>query len=147
MKIRPYRPADLEEMVALFCETVRRVNARDYAPAQLEAWASGADLARWRLSLQGHRCLVALDGDVIVGFADMDRRGYLGRLFVHADFQRQGIATALCQQLEQAAPGRIYTHVSITARPFFEKRGYMIVRKQEVVRAGVTLENFLMEKC
>lgn len=38
------------------------------------------------------------------------------------------------------------THASITAKPFFQHRGYRVVRKQEVIRHGVALTNFVMEK-
>ena len=37
------------------------------------------------------------------GFADMDADGYLDRLYVHKDYQGRGVATALCDALEQAA--------------------------------------------
>lgn len=35
-------------------------------------------------------------------------------------------------------------HASITARPFFERRGYAVVRGQRVRRHGVMLENYVM---
>ena len=89
-----------------------------------------------------------MDGE-IVGFADLDGR-YLDRLYVHKEHQRQGVATALAQALEgqAAAQGqvRMTTHASITARPFFEKRGYRVVKEQQVERKGVLLTNFVMEK-
>lgn len=34
----------------------------------------------------------------------------------------------------------------MTARPFFEKRGYRVEQEQQVVRRGVTLTNFIMKK-
>ena len=42
--------------------------------------------------------------------------------------------------------GPVTTHASITARPFFEKRGYRVVKEQQVERHGVLLTNFVMEK-
>lgn len=65
---------------------------------------------------------------------------------MHKDYQSQGIATALCDALEAAVPGNITTHASITAKPFFEKRGYQVRREQTVFRFGVGLTNFVMEK-
>ena len=35
---------------------------------------------------------------------------------------------------------------SITARPFFEKRGYRVIREQQVERKGILLTNYVMEK-
>ena len=41
---------------------------------------------------------------------------------------------------------KIITHSSIAAKLFFEKRGYRTVREQIVVRNGISLANFIMEK-
>ena len=92
--------------------------------------------------------MVALIGGRIAGFADMDlTSGYLDRLYVHRDDQGKGVATALCDRLERENPSETYmVHASITARPFFEKRGYAVVCKQEVQRHGVWLVNYAMEK-
>ena len=35
---------------------------------------------------------------------------------------------------------------TITARPFFEHRGYRVIREQTVIRNGIPLTNFIMEK-
>lgn len=146
--IRPYRPADLPAITALFYDTVHTVNAADYTPAQLDAWATGqVDEAAWNASFLQHTTFVAEAGGVIVGFGDMDETGYLDRLYVHRDYQRRGVARAICDALEQAVPSRCYvTHASITARPFFEARGYRVVTPQTVERFGVEMTNFVMER-
>ena len=88
-----------------------------------------------------------LAGGEPVGFADMDETGYLDRLFIHKDHQRHGIAALLCDWLErEAAVSRFTTHASITAGPFFEKRGYRVVREQLVEVRGILLKNYMMEK-
>ena len=94
-----------------------------------------------------HYSLVAVEGCGIAGFGDIDQTGYLDRLYVHKDYQRKGIATAICDGLERTAQGKITTHASITARPFFEKRGYTVIKEQRVERQGIALVNFVMEKC
>lgn len=147
MEIREYRPEDCAELTRLFYDTVHTVNRKDYTPAQLDVWADGTpDLERWNRSLQEHFSLVALEGKQIIGFGDMDSTGYLDRLYVHKDYQGKGVATALCDRLEQAVDGTIVTHASITARPFFEGRGYVVVKAQQVERKGILLRNFVMEK-
>ena len=98
-----------------------------------------------------HLSLVAWEQNSIAGFADIDlAEGYLDRMYVSKDFQRQRVATALLSQLEQAAKDagcqKITSDVSITARPFFERNGFRVIRRQEVVRRDVTLVNFKMEK-
>lgn len=147
MQLRPYRTQDYPALAGLFYDTVHTVNARDYTPPQLEAWADGhVDLAAWDRSLSERHSLVAVWDGVIVGFGDMASDGYLDRLYVHKDYQGRGIATALCDALEQAVPGPYTTHASITARPFFEHRGYRVVREQQVERKGILLTNFVMQK-
>ena len=155
MKIRTYQPEDCKTLIELFYNTVHTVNAADYTEQQLDAWADGnIDYAAWNQSLQEHMTLVAVmppekeSGiEQIVGFADMDSTGYLDRLYVHKDFQRHRIASELCDRLEQAVDAENFTtHASITAKPFFEKRGYKVVREQQVERKGILLTNYVMKK-
>ncbi len=147
MQLRNYQPSDCEEILALFCQTVHTVNARDYTEEQLNAWAP-ADLPaeQWNASLLAHDTVVAVEGKTIVGFGDIEKTGYLDRLYVHAHWQGRGVGTTICDRLEQSVTGPITTHASITARPFFEQRGYRVVRKQTVERRGVQMTNFVMEK-
>lgn len=147
MELRRYQQSDCEELTELFYNTVHTVNAKDYTKEQLDVWATGqADLAKWNQSLQEHYSVVAVENGVIVGFGDIDKTGYLDRLYVHADYQGREIATAICNQLERAVQGDITTHASITAKPFFEKRGYKVVKEQQVERQGILLANFVMKK-
>ena len=147
MMIRKYEASDCKELTDLFYNTVHKVNAKDYTKEQLDAWATGqVDLEKWNESLQEHFSVVAVDDEILVGFGDIDQTGYLDRLFVHFNYQRKGIATAICNQLEQAVPGDITTHASITAKPFFEKRGYQLVKEQQAERQGVLLVNYVMIK-
>lgn len=156
--LRAYRPSDCSEVLRLFYDTVHTVNAKDYTEEQLDAWADGKpDAAKWNESLCAHFSLAAEAGGILAGFGDIDETGYLDRLYVHRDFQGMGVGTALCQALEQeavrimdqtqeACPFCITTHASITARPFFEARGYQVQREQQVERKGVLLTNYVMEK-
>lgn len=147
LAIREYQPSDSKELAELFYNTVHTINARDYAKEQLDAWAAGdVDLEKWDRSFQEHAAIVAVDGETIIGFGDIDHTGYLNRLFVHKDDQGKGVATAICSRLEQAVPGKTVTHASITARPFFEKKGYRVIKEQQVERHGVLLTNFVMVK-
>ena len=147
MQLREYRTADLDKLAELFYQTVHSVNARDYTEEQLNVWATGrVDLQKWDDSLREHKKMVAIQDGEIVGFGDMDSNGYLDRLYVHKDHQRQGIASVICDELEHTIKGSVVTHASITAKPFFLNRGYHIVRKQQVIRDGVALTNYVMEK-
>ncbi len=145
--VRAYRPSDCAGMAMLFHETVHIVNAADYTQEQLDAWSSGTvDLVRWNAEFMTHETVIAEVDGQLVGFGDMTADGYLDRLYVHKDFQRQGIATAICDRLESGVNGSFRTHASMTAKPFFLARGYRVVREQQVERHGVWLTNFVMEK-
>lgn len=147
MIVRRYQPCDCKEITEMFYATIHTVNSKDYTKEQLSAWATGnVDMEQWNRSLQEHFSFVAVEDEIIVGFGDIDATGYLNRLYVHKDFQRKGIATALCDELERAVSGTITTHASITAKPFFENRGYKVITRQQVYRQNVLLTNYIMEK-
>lgn len=147
MFLRKYQPSDCRKIIDLFYNTVHLINSRDYTAEQVDAWAPPeADEKSWNLSLQEHSTLVAVEDGRIVGFGDMDSTGCLDRLFVHASRQGQGIATKICDRLEESCRGAVTTHASITAKPFFENRGYRVVKRQTVERNGVPLTNFVMVK-
>lgn len=135
-------------MAELFYQTVHHVNVRDYSREQVDVWATGeVDLVQWDRLFSEHYTIVAVEDGVIIGFGDVDSSGYLDKLYIHKDYQRRGIASAICDALEQHAGNcTITTHASITARPFFEQRGYRTVKEQQVIRRGVALKNYVMEK-
>ena len=148
MKLRMYKPGDCPEMETLFYETVHAVNARDYSRDELNAWAAGSvDRAAWNRNYLSTRTVVAEDGGRIIGFGNMDQTGYLDMLYVHKDHQGRGIASAICDDLEGHFAGKKFTvHASITAKGFFEKRGYRAVCRNRVERNGVSLTNYTMVK-
>ncbi len=148
MILREYNPSDCEQIAELFYQTVHAVNARDYTKEQLDVWATGeVDLAKWDRLFQKHYTLVALIDTQLVGFGDIDETGYLDKLYVHKDHQGEGIATAICDKLEQSVHAEtLVTHASITAKGFVEHRGYHIGREQKVIRGGIPLTNYVMQK-
>lgn len=149
MLLREYKTADCAEMARLFYDTVHSVNLRDYTPEQANAWATGqVDFIEWDASFRIHKTVIAEQNGEIIGFGDLDvKAGYLDRLYVHKNHQSEGIATAICDALESAAETKtVTTHASLTAKGFFEKRGYTVVKEQQVERRGVWLTNFVMIK-
>lgn len=122
MFIRNYKSSDCEQLAELFYQTVHTVNATDYSAKQLYAWAPGTvDLSEWNASFLRHKTLVAIQDGIIAGFGDIDETGYLDRLFVHRDYQGQGIASALCDELENGFT-QVTTQASITAKSFFSRQ-------------------------
>lgn len=149
--LRPYHPDDAHHLLQLFQQTVRNVNNADYSPEQLEAWApENLDPQPWIDRFEGHIAWVATEGTLAVGFSDMTTEGYIDRLFVSHQHQRQGIARALLTQLiDQALQlqlPKLTTEASLTARPFFEAMGFEVVCQQTVHCRGMDFVNFQMQR-
>lgn len=151
MNIRLATLNDVDAIRQLFYETVTSINTADYNAAQIAAWSAGRDnTERWETRVREQHFYIAEREDVMAGFASIDNTGYLDVLFVGKHFQRQGVAKLLLNQIEQTARklgvDTITSDVSITARPFFERHGFVVVQRQEVEVRGVVLINFKMSK-
>lgn len=152
MKIRKYRDEDCASTISLFRRTVRTVNRRDYDEEQVNAWAPDRiDPNSWNGSLQSNYAVVAEDEEgCLLGFGDMDDCGYLDRLFVSADHQREGVGTRILEELEEYAVQigviKITTQASISAVPFFESKGYRTERENRKLHNGVWFVNYWMAK-
>lgn len=151
-KIRPLEEEDIPEMRELFRATVLTVNSKDYTKEEVEDWAScGDSVEHWKELLAKNNYIGALDGQGnIIGFSSINTEGYLHSMFVHKDWQGKGVATLLLSEVEKMARGygahKISVEVSITARPFFEKRGYKVMKEQKARANRLWLTNYVMEK-
>jgi putative acetyltransferase len=149
LTIRPYLPNDLDAVIAVFLGAVRQIASRDYNAAQIDAWAR-VERDKLAISRLSRTTLIAVIGEDVVGFTDLEPEGHLDMMYVHAAHQRRGVATALLKTVEVAATdlhlSRIFTEASITARPFFETHGFHVVARQFVHTHGQNLTNFRMEK-
>ncbi len=144
------KDSDLQDILALFVDTIYSVCAKDYSPEQQVAWAAGAqNTGRWQKKLETQYFLVANTEETIVGFASLEDN-YIDFLFVHKDFQGCGIAKQLFEALLQKAIETnveiLTSNVSLTARPFFEKMDFVVICQQDNPTRGVNLTNFRMEK-
>ena len=150
--IRAALQSDAVELKKLFQNTVLAINRRDYLQAEVEDWAScGDDLSNIEDMIKTHYFIVAVNQQSeIVGFSSITPQGYLHSMFVHKDFQGEGIATILLNEIEQYAITngimRITSEVSLTARPFFEKKGYIVEEEQKRKANQLSLTNFWMAK-
>ncbi|ATN06331.1 GNAT family N-acetyltransferase [Chryseobacterium indologenes] len=151
MIIRKGNENDLAEMKQLFAETITSICKDDYPEEQLEAWRSGAENnERWLKVIHEQFVLVAISEHTIVGFATLDQENYLDLFFVHKNYQHQGIASQLYEQIENAARKQteryIRSDVSKTAKSFFEKLGFYVLKEQIAPIKGIALTNFKMQK-
>ncbi|AXB31703.1 GNAT family N-acetyltransferase [Vibrio campbellii] len=149
--IRDFQEEDAPTLWALFFTTVRNVNRRDYTEQQVKAWAQeGLDSQLWLKKMISIQPFVAeLDG-VIVGYSDVQPSGLVDHFFCHHEYQGQGVGrtlmTHVIKQAEAKGLDRIYSEVSITARPFYEHMGFTVVNEQQIEVRGATLTNYVMER-
>ena len=149
--LRTATPADLPEMKALYRSTIMEVCSADYDDAQRKVWSSSAEKAgRWSDMISSQYVLLAIADGQISGFASLKNGSYLDFMYVHKDFQRRGIADLLLTTIENEAvkqgASEITSDVSKTARPFFERKGYIVLKEQENLRDGIILVNYKMNK-
>jgi putative acetyltransferase len=146
---RPYTIADIDTIMEIFLSAVHVIASKDYSPAQIAAWGQ-VDRERWIKRCDNRPVWIAEIKGIAAGFADLESNGHLDMLFVHAGYQHQGVASALLRHIEEHAIAigisRIFTEASITARPFFEKKGFKLITAQIVEIRGQQLKNFRMEK-
>jgi putative acetyltransferase len=155
MNFRKATISDLKEMQELYIETIKHVCKDDYNPAQIDVWISGVDnTERWVEVINTQFVLLAIIQNKITGFGTLKDGNYIDFFYIHKEYQRQGIADKILTELEleakkypDASEQKIITSdISITAKPFFEKKGFIVKAEQRNIRLGVELINYKMEK-
>lgn len=136
-------------MIDIYRRSIHEVACRDYSPEQLAAWAPAElDMRAWSERLAAGGVVVEERAGRLAGFIRIDAQGHVDLLFVHPDYQRQGIALRLFQAVDEWAIesgiSQMTADVSLTARPFFERVGFQVLTPQVVERNGVELTNFRM---
>jgi putative acetyltransferase len=143
--------SDVDAIRQLFQETIESVNRNDYNPDQIKIWSAGAQrIENWQKKITEQYFLLSKDKNTVNGFASMDVNGYIDFMYIHKNYQNQGIATLLLQALESKASElhleKMWANVSITARPFFQKRGFIITDIHIKWIQEVAFENAVMTK-
>lgn len=142
---------DIPEIIRLYAQTVLTVCTEDYDSDQLRTWARlGRDPLRWEHRLHSQFFRVAEIGNCLVGFASLTDENYLDVFYVSKDHQRMGVASKLFDSLLTRALNNgiaaIFADVSKTAKPYFERLGFRVIREQENVIEGIVIINYRMEK-
>ena len=149
--IRPSKLSDLTEVHKLFVGTISAICKADYSPEQINAWTSSIEnVQRWKDKIAKQYFLIAELDSKIVGYASLEYNDYLDLLYVHKDFQRHAIANSLFSAIEVEAirygSPVLFSDVSKTAKPFFEKRGFITLKLQTNLIKGIELVNYRMRK-
>lgn len=171
MKIRAYHLGEEHQIWQLFYQTIHGINVQDYTQKQLNAWAPNYfDQQLWSKKLatldtfvcvnsqQLHGCSDNMQchsqemesNSDILGYSDLQNDGYIDHFFCHQQHQGIGVGATLMAHIHSQAQCREITQlsadVSITARGFFEKHGFKVVKSQNILIRGQILSNFKMIK-
>ena len=151
MELRRYTSEDLQAVAELFRDCVLKVNVKDYTPTQVSAWSSRwEDLLRrdtWFLSMY---TVLAFEKGRLVGYGNVSGTGYVDHLFTAWDFQGRGVASAVLAALQSRCLDlgldEMSVHASITAKGFFERWGFHVVKEQQVTLLDTLFTNYAMVK-
>ena len=151
MEIIDYVPKYAHEIADLFHDSVHQVADSYYTEEELEAWApTPPDYKKWSERLSQKRPYLAVEKSKVIGFIELESDGHIDCLYTHKDYQRSGVARCLYLHAEKEARKqgikRLYVEASQLATPFFEKQNFTMIKENVVVRNGVKLTNFSMEK-
>ena len=151
MDIRPYQESDIPAIARLYFNTVRRINARDYTQEQILAWAPTIyNNSYWSQRFLKKQVLVAESRDEVLGFAEYEPSGHIDCFYVHHEYQRRGVGSALLARVESELRSlnvhRTFAEVSLTARAFFAGQGYRVVEERNQEYRDLTFKLFLMQK-
>jgi putative acetyltransferase len=151
--IRVYDPRDAADLADVFFRSVRQVALSDYTAAQVKAWAPEPRTAEWAHTeaSDGRLVLVAVDeDDRPVAYIDLEPNGHINRLFCAPEAAGRGIASRLYDAVEAAAREQgirsLFTEASELARRLFERKGFAVVERQDMVIRGVAIHNYRMAK-
>lgn len=131
-RIRKFRLRDAVSLARLHRGTIRSINRKDYTPEEIMVWSGRSSAKRFRDLGKINKRYVALRDGKIVGFGDYKDNEVMG-LYIHKNFIGKGIGTQLLKRMEREvySNGRrtLKCTSTITARSFYEKNGFKVIKK------------------
>ncbi|MCG9713309.1 GNAT family N-acetyltransferase [Shewanella insulae] len=152
IKIVPYRKGYGVVVSEVYHLAVHAIDEAHYSGAQKRAWSRAPRSGyHWHKRLTRSQAWLAVDTARLVGeqpccvgFINVEThyasRGYIDSLYVHPDYQGQGIARQLLQQLASWAVSQGMLELSVDAsslsRPLFMAEGFRPRHKRYQEKAG-----------
>ena len=151
VEIRRYLPGEEKALQQIYFEATRRSNSKDYTPEQIERWvAKHADLAEWTSRLVERNPFVAVIDRRPIAFGELEVNGHIDFFYCHPDWEGKGAGSGLMRAITAEAHKlglkALHTEVSVTAEPFFTKKGFQTVEERVPVICGAPAKQFIMRK-
>lgn len=155
MELRRYRIEDTEGLQHIYYNTIHNINKRDYTPEELEVWAPSGTYTQDKKQKDIIRFtrinpFVVAEDDFPLGFAELEEKGHINCFFVHDEHGGRGIGSMLLKACETEAKqlgyNRMFAEVSITAKPFFQKKGFKVIKPILCDIKGLKMKYYEMEK-
>jgi putative acetyltransferase len=148
--LRPFLPADVPVLAAIFTASIEELTGDDYSEAQQQAWMAAAEDDEFGERLAADLTLIATLEGSPVGFASLRGKDHIRMLYVHPAVSQQGLASMLVDALEKLAGARgaekLTVDASDTAQGFFAKRGYVAMQRNSITINDEWLANTTMQK-
>ena len=130
-EIRRATAGDAEAVYEIVLRALRETNARDYPASVIDRLVLTLPKGVASTLEEWHAYVAVVDGR-IVGTGSLNSNT-VRAVFVHPDYQGRGIGTKLMDAVENAAKvqsvNTLSVQSSITAQPFYVKRGFKVVRE------------------
>ena len=150
--VRRYRDGDAAALCDIFFRSVREIGPAKYDDAQVRAWAHDVpDATAWGESIRENETFVAArNGDVAVGWIELEPDGHVEMLYCAPEAAGRGVAAQLYAAAEALAHKRGLTRLTTVAsrfaESFFRKHGWVVDERETVTRFGVGIQLARMSK-
>lgn len=147
---RTAKVTDLKVIQNLFVETINQTCKQDYSKAQLKVWLKSIENKdRWFNAINDQYFLLAEKEQQLLGFGSLKLNNYVDFLYTSPKAQQQGIAKGILKELikkaNKAKQNKVTSDVSITAKPFFLKQGFKVLKTNKNMVHDQILINYKME--
>lgn len=150
IKIRLAQDKDFAEIARLHRQTIKAVNSKDYPEKMIKVWSAKTSAQSFRNCADKCKRWVATFNEQIVGFCDHNFTCELWGLYVHKNFLGQGIGEKLLRVAEKSMIKskckKITVKSTITAKNFYLKHGYKLIKKDFHQIEDQKLPIFILEK-
>ena len=150
-EIRTATELDIDRMLELCHNSILLSCRGDYNIDQLNSWAYiGFTPDNLMRLINNSKVFLMEDNSGMIGVASIVKEQHIHLLYIHHERQGRGYGKQLLSYLEFltfcSGYKSISLHASITAKPFFLRSGYTLLREHQSLIGNQSLTNFEMLK-